>query len=191
MREYARLDDAVNRYLAVYRSVLNEPLPADDESDWYPHTRPIQLDDQAALRLRFTSIPEIAPARDQLVAELTLNNWSSVPIATAAPWPSLLTYRWLCTWSGAVVVARGVETILQPPTWPQTESTYPMRLVAPSVPGEYVLQATIIQEGWRWLDALPPRVRADASVWVVARGDESRLPFGIRPAAALSPQRVR
>jgi hypothetical protein len=50
-----------------------------------------------------------------------------------------------------------------------------MRVIAPAQPGEYILRVTIVQEGWRWFDALAPRVRTDASVWVTDRGGE--LPF--------------
>ena len=110
------------------------------------------------------------------IARVVIDNRSHVPLATAAPWPCLLTYRWLSAWSGAVVVEHGFHSILQPPAWPNAESAYALRVIAPNRPGEYVLRATVIQEGWRWLDALPPPVRADAAVRVISAGRESLVP---------------
>jgi hypothetical protein len=177
MRSHAGLQDGVERYVAIYRSVLSEQPAVEDDADWYPESQPLQLRDQAAVTLQFSGVPEFATPRQHVVAEVTLVNRSPRPIATAAPWPCLLAYRWLSAWNGAVVVEDGLRSILQPPAWPKAESTYTMRIVAPGEPGEYVLRATIIQEGWRWLDAMAPFVRADARVLVVAGDSESLVPI--------------
>lgn len=50
--------------------------------------------------------------------------------------------------------------------WPGRDTTHPLRGLAPSQPGEYILRATIVQEGWRWLDAMAPAVYADVPVLV-------------------------
>jgi hypothetical protein len=168
MRGHASLDDAVDRYLEIYRRALSEEPAVEDESDWYPESQRLRVEDQAAVTLQFSRLPEFAAPRQHFMAEVVLDNWSRLPIATAAPWPCLLTYRWLSAWNGAVVVENGFRTILQPPAWPRARSVYAMRIVAPSEPGEYVLRATIIQEGWRWFDVLAPPVRADAPVLVIA-----------------------
>jgi hypothetical protein len=192
MRAHARLEDAVDRYLAIYRSVLSEQAAVERDVEWYADSRPLQIEDQASLKLQFAQVPELATARQHFMAEVTLDNRSPVPIATAAPWPCLLTYRWLSAWNGAVVVEHGHRSILQPPAWPNVESAYSMRIIAPSEPGEYVLRATIIQEGWRWLDSLAPPVRADTPVWVAAAdGELTPTDPWNPPAAAESPRRAR
>jgi hypothetical protein len=166
MRENARLEDAVQHYLALYRSVLNEATWLDDEIDWHPASRPLQIEDQEGLKLRLLTVPASAAPQQHLTFDIALDNGTRVPIATSAPWPCMLTYRWLRRQTREIVVEHGFRTILQPPAWPGTESTYSMRAIAPSQEGDYVLRATILQEGWRWLDHLSPAVFAEAPVRV-------------------------
>jgi len=167
IRENAGLKNAVEQYLTLYRSVLDEPRPVSVDVDWHPVTIPLQIEDQAVLRLQSSTIPEsVAPCR-HLTFEISLFNGASVPIATAAPWPCLLMYRWLNARTRDMVVEHGLRTIIQPPAWPGRESVYSMRAIAPNEAGDYILRVTIIQEGWRWLDLVAPSVRAESFVKVV------------------------
>jgi hypothetical protein len=77
-------------------------------------------------------------------------------------------YRWLDGRTREVVVEHGFRTIIQPPAWPGAESIYSMRAIAPNQPGDYILRATIIQEGWRWLDFLAPAVSVESPVTIVS-----------------------
>jgi hypothetical protein len=168
IRTNATLEQAVEAYLALYRSVLDEQPVTGEACNWYAESRPLQLEDQAALHLRFATVPDRVAPGQHFIAHVSLDNRSAVPIATAAPWPCLLMYRWLDRWTGAMIVEHGHRSILQPPAPPHTESDYPLRVIAPDTPGDYVLRATVVQEGWRWLDALAPPVQAEASVRVSA-----------------------
>jgi len=168
IRETAGLDGALQRYLALYRSVLEERPTMIDGSDWHPVSRPIQIEDQAALHLRFVSRPEFAGAGEHLTFKVALDNQSSIPVATSAPWPCLLMTRWLDARTGKMVVEHGFRTILQPPALPGAMSVYPIRAIAPREAGDYTLRVTIVQEGWRWLDHLSPAVSAEARVVVAA-----------------------
>ena len=156
----------MEQYLSLYRSVLDEPQSDSDKVDWHPATVPLQTADQASLRLRLLTLPESVAPRGHFTFQVGLWNGTRVPVATAAPWPSLLMYRWLDASTGAMVVENGFRSILQPPAEPGGESVYSMRAIAPNRPGDYVLRVTIIQEGWRWLDALRPEVRVDAPVTI-------------------------
>jgi hypothetical protein len=166
IRASAPVEQAVDRYLALYRAIVDEPLPAGDQIDWHPTTTPLQLADQAALRLRFVDVPRSIAPRGQVIADVGVFNGSRQPIVTAAPWPSMLMCRWLDGRTGDLVVEHGFRTILQPPAWPDAETIYPVRAFAPAREGEYILRVTIIQEGWRWLDHLDPRVLAETRVLV-------------------------
>jgi hypothetical protein len=168
IRDHAGLDGALDRYLALYRTVLEEPDTA--AVNWHPATRRFEVADQAALRLRFLSVPETAAAGSHFVIQAGLYNGTHAPVATAAPWPFLLMYRWF-DGAGRMEVEHGLQTIVQPPAWPGAESFYSMRVVAPGTPGDYVLRATLMQESWRWFDALDPAVCAESPVRVTARGD--------------------
>ena len=166
IRENAGLSNGVEQYLTLYRSVLDEPLPVSDGVECHPATIPLQIEDQAAIRLQFLTVPPSAAPRRHFSCDVGLFNEAPVPIATAAPWPSLLMYRWLNASTGEIVVEHGLRSIIQPPAWPGGESVYSMRVIAPNEPGDYILRATIIQEGWRWLDFLTPAVCADAPVTI-------------------------
>ena len=100
------------------------------------------------------------------MVEVSLFNGTDLPIATAAPWPCLLMYRWLDAATRDVVVEHGSRSIMQPPAWPGEETPYTMRVISPNMPGNYTLRVTIIQEGWRWLDFLAPTVCVDARVTI-------------------------
>jgi glycosyltransferase involved in cell wall biosynthesis len=171
VRDYVRgsapIERAVNQYIALYRAIAAAPLPEDDSVDWHPATVPLQIGDQAALRLRFIEVPPSAAPRQHFRFDVGVFNGSRRPVATAAPWPSMLMCRWLDGRTGQFVVEHGFRTILQPPAWPDTETVYSMRAFAPGRAGEYVLRVTIIQEGWRWLDHLDPRVLAETRVVVL------------------------
>jgi len=168
MRENAGLDLAVQQYLALYRSVLEESQPIAGGVDWHPLTTPLQIEDQAALRLRLLTVPKSLAPRRHCTFEIGLRNETLAPIATAAPWPCLLMYRWLSARTRDMVVEQGLRSIIQPPAWPGVESVYSMRVIAPDRPGDYILRVTIIQEGWRWLDALDPAVCAESNVTVTS-----------------------
>ena len=164
MRKNSSLEAAVKRYVGLYRQAMGERTRVSDEIDWHPASRPLQIEDQEVLKLRLMNVPDSAAPRRQFTFDVALQNGSQVPIATSSPWPCLLTYRWLCRRTGEIVVEHGFRSILQPPAWPGMETIYPMRAIAPNREGDYILRATIIQEGWRWLDHLSPAVCADAPV---------------------------
>ena len=166
VRRNNRLEAAVKRYVALYRRAFVERSRVSDEFDWHPCSRPLQIEDQEGLKLRLLNVPGSAVPGGHLTFDAALDNRSAVPVATSAPWPCLLTYRWLSRRTGEIVVEHGFRTILQPPAWPGMESVYPMRAIAPNREGDYILRVTIIQEGWRWLDHLSPAVSADAPVRV-------------------------
>lgn len=166
IRATAGAVNGIERYLALYRAVCGEPLPEGEGIDWHPATSLLHLWDQEAVRLRLIDVPATVATRRHFACVVRLDNASPHVIATAAPWPSMLMYRWLDVRTGSLVVEHGFRTILQPPAWPGTQAVYPLRGIAPTQPGEYILRATIVQEGWRWLDAVAPAVYADAGMVV-------------------------
>src|SRR5262245_20290534 len=90
IRRSARLEDAVEQYLTLYRLALGEPPRGSDSPEWHPETQQLPLEAQAAVRLRFVDAPASVAPRQHFTFEVSLDNRSSPPIAPSAPWPSLL-----------------------------------------------------------------------------------------------------
>ena len=114
---------------------------------------------------------------------VVVDNRTPKPVATSPPWPCLLMYRWIARGAGEVVVEHGFRSIIQPPAQPGSETEYTMRIIAPKIEGQYVLRVTMIQEGWRWLDHLEPKVTADAVIRVVGETVAVPLVPGLTPAS--------
>ena len=114
IRENVGLDNALKQYLTIYRLVLDQQQPVADDVDWHPATTPANRrsgSSPAAIANRST----ISAPRRHCALEIGLYNRDIVPIATAAPWPSLLMYRWLHGRTHKMVVEHGLRTIIQPP----------------------------------------------------------------------------
>jgi hypothetical protein len=77
-------------------------------------------------------------------------------------------YRWLDAASGAMVVEHGLRTAVSPTCGPGCTTRHAVRVFAPARSGEFTLRVTMVQEGWRWLDALQPAVADETGVSVRA-----------------------
>ncbi|HYR89122.1 MAG TPA: glycosyltransferase family 4 protein [Terriglobia bacterium] len=167
VRQDADLTRAVEQYMALYRKVLSME-PPESSPDCYVATAPVQIEDQRLMSLSITSVPEHTEVRDYFMVAVRFENDAKVPVLTSPPWPSFLTYRWIEAGTGKIVIEDGFRSILQPCTLQNPLDCHEMKVIAPPVPGQYLLRVTIIQEGWRWLDHLEPKVSAEAEISVTA-----------------------
>ncbi len=165
IRDHAALENTVDRYVTLYEQILGERIPWGlwyRLRDGYPRTERVEARDQAGISVEVLEPPTSAWCGQLLRLSAKLSNDSSVALATSPPWPVLLAHRW----------SEGDEDsgrhILQPPLWPGSTRDYEMQVTAPMVPGEYVLQVRLLQEGWRWLDQVDPPVTAELPIRVVA-----------------------
>ncbi len=166
IRQTADLDEAVRQYEALYQLARSAGPWQVDGTEWHPPTEPLQIEDQAAVQVTITEVPPVVEAGRLFRARVTLRNGSRRPIATSHPWPCQLMYRWLDRESGAMVIEHGLRTVVSPPCWPGSTTSQTLRVFAPARAGELILRVTMIQEGWRWLDALEPAVADEAAVSV-------------------------
>ena len=165
----ASLTCAVDRYLDVYQRLRAEGVPSgipDGSPPRYPETRRLETSDQAGLQIQFEGPPGEVRAGEGFSIQLRLRSRIAVPVATSPPWPALFFHRWYEEDSDRPLPVETPRGILQPPLRPDTEAGYSIRVVAPRKAGQFRLRITIIQEGWRWLDELEPRVFADHRVTV-------------------------
>lgn len=167
IRRVASLEDAVNRYVALYRLALDEwPEPGESPDD-YPKTERLETADQARLTISLRDVPESVSGSRHFVIQARIANQTGLVVATAPPWPCFLMYRWIDRTSGEMVVEHGLRSILQPPLLPGSSSEYPVPVIPPGHEGDCILRVTLLQEGWRWLDTLDPKVCAEAPVCVM------------------------
>lgn len=106
-----------------------------------------------------------------------IKNAGPVPLASEAPNPVCVSYRWL----GPGGVREGGRTALPEPLAPGATIGVPLRLVAPGETGEYTLRLTLVQEHVRWFDDVDGANGVTATVAVEAATaraeDESSVVF--------------
>jgi hypothetical protein len=178
VRREAALEDAVTQYVSLYRAALAgvsqnraARLPMIEESNsGYPETRRLRKEDQAGLRIAFREFPRGACAEREFSLTVAIANRTTTHVATAAPWPGFLVYRWIHRETGEELAAQHLRSIIDPPAAPHSTGEYRMRVAAPAQTGVHILRVTMIQEGWRWLDAVEPAVCAEALVPVTPGG---------------------
>ena len=67
-----------------------------------------------------------------------------------------------------MVVFDGSRSRLSPPLDPNATGRYPMKIVAPEQPGEYILQTTMVQEDVCWFEDIQPGIVQEFGVTVFA-----------------------
>jgi len=117
-----------------------------------------------ALRLR-SRLERIRPGEEFFVS-VVLRRWTLKPVATASPWPTLLSYRWRQENENIWLKSEGVRSAVLPPIPWGYGGTYEARIIAPLLEGAYRLRVTLVQENWRWLDEKSPEVFDEITVQV-------------------------
>lgn len=191
IRQHANFDAALDRYLRLYADVLAEwrtqPVRRRMEHREYlratvqrlgalergvgdtgylPWMPALSLRDRARVRLRIRQ----APARVQCDAvfdiRVELGNGTGSPLGTFPPFPLNFACRWLSRLTRRILVREGERTPFPRALDPGQAEAYRIRATAPHHPGTYVVRATLVQEGLRWLDRRFPRVFADTTITV-------------------------
>jgi hypothetical protein len=97
-----------------------------------------------------------------------VTNRSSETFYLAAPFPVRLAYHWLQKATLQMVVFDGKRSELFPLLEANATALYPMIIIAPSQPGEYILQTTMVQEGVCWFEDIRPGIMQEFAVSVTA-----------------------
>jgi SAM-dependent methyltransferase len=110
--------------------------------------------DGAGLRMRLLGGPRQVTRGMEALWQVAIDNRSAARFSSAPPYPVKLSYHW-STAAGEVIEFDGLRSPLTPGIHPQSRARVPLRVRAPDMPGEFVLQASLVQEGVRWFDDLP------------------------------------
>jgi hypothetical protein len=195
IRTHATLATAVDQYARLYDEMMAEPLPTPPASParelaayaQASATRVYELEQElielrkpyrmeplsdiacAQLALRLHACPAMVECARPFGVRVQLENGSSEKLASFAPYPLHLGYRWLDAERDAAIdgVGETPRTVLRPALQPDEKAIYALHVIPPDRPGRYRLRATLVQEGVMWLDTIATPVIADAIVTVV------------------------
>jgi hypothetical protein len=129
---------------------------------------PLPLDQLNGVSLVIEDIKSRPTAGEIFHVKVKVKNGSSFLLASNPPWPVMLSYHWLDTATGNVIIFDGVRSCLISDFYPQTQHSNPMTVIAPPKKGSYILRVTLVQEQVAWFDSLPgSEVHTDGSVTVI------------------------
>ena len=112
--------------------------------------------EMAQVSFECLAIPLHAPAGKMLTANVQITNGSARELSTGPPFPVNLSYHWLNRKTGDLAVFDGARTPFFPPVPGGASALREMSIIAPIVPGAYVLHLTAVQEGVRWFEQAQP-----------------------------------
>ncbi|MDB5069333.1 MAG: methyltransferase FkbM family, partial [Candidatus Eremiobacteraeota bacterium] len=119
---------------------------------WLRNARP-----REACKVRLhTAIPPAMRAGAEHHLSYQLTNRAAAELVSELPYATQLGYRWTVHDGHPVEPGAPVRTPLPQPLAPGAAVRGDMRVVAPRVPGRYVLRLSVVQEGVAWFDDIDP-----------------------------------
>ncbi len=120
------------------------------------------------LSLEILTVPEAVATSAFFWPRVRLTNGTRRALCSVPPFPVYLSYHWAEASSGQVILANGQRTPLLPSLAPGATVEYPLFVSAPSAPGDYLLQVSLVQENIRWFESANPEILREARVRVTA-----------------------
>jgi hypothetical protein len=125
-------------------------------------------------------LPTELPVDMLIELDCTIENLGRAEMATCAPFPVHISYKWLDQYTGLRVAGiEGLRTGLGEPLKPNESRTFHVQVKAPETAGDYVLHLTLVQENVAWFDDLDPDNGCAAMVQVGPAAPFSDLIFQI------------
>ena len=147
-----------------------------------PESTSLQLD-REVFRMDILPVEKISPLSiklESVVQEVTISEmfWLDVEITNATdeplyscpPFPVHLAYHWIQKITHLMVVFDGERSGFFPCAPANSTTYWKMVVIAPSEPGDYVLQVSIVQDGVRWFDDANPDILRELVISVTANG---------------------
>ena len=89
-------------------------------------------------------------------------------LSSAIPYPISLSYHWMEKTNRRMIVFDGSRSALFPALEANATAHYPMAIIAPDQPGDYILQTTMVQDGVGWFENIRPGIVREFDVSVIA-----------------------
>lgn len=150
----------------MLRSLLMERYRQSETQVRKSWHEPIPERAKAQIEMSVLHAPSQAATKEPFSVEIELSNRSHYQIASRAPNQVHVSYHWLDGEEGQVVVFDGERTRLRGSLMPGEDQNLQVAVVAPSVPGRYILRIALVQEGIAWLDGDASRAFGDVEIIV-------------------------
>jgi GT2 family glycosyltransferase len=134
------------------------------------------------ISLAISDVPREVPISGRFRLAAHVINATDEPLLPGPPYPVRLAYHWLESHTRKVAVFEGNRSELLPGLHANAEGKFPMTIVAPNQTGDYILQATLVQEGVCWFEDVRPDIVREFAVSVRA---------GVKSPAHRREQKVR
>lgn len=118
----------------------------------------------ARVSLDVGAVPREVGLSEMFWIDVTVRNATNIPLATSPPFPVHLAYHWIHESTRQMVVFDGQRSELVPGVQANASTRCWMRVVAPSLPGKYILQPTIVQEVVWWFEDIRPDILQEFEV---------------------------
>jgi len=123
----------------------------------------IRMDALPRERIPDISMKVKTAPREVIVSEMfwldvEITNATSEPLYSCPPFPVRLSYHWMQEATHLMVVFNGERSGRYPCAPANTTTPWRMVVRAPSEPGKYILQTTMVQDGVCWFEDLCPEI---------------------------------
>jgi hypothetical protein len=129
-------------------------------------TEKLSPESVSKISLEVSNVPREVQSSAVFRLNTMVTNETNGTLSSAAPYPVHLACHWIEKATRRMVVFDGSRSRISPPLDPNTTGRYPMKIVSPGQPGEYILQTTMVQEGVRWFEDIQPGIVQEFGVSV-------------------------
>jgi hypothetical protein len=136
----------------------------------------LQPKDVSKLSFKVSGVPNVLRPSEMFWVDGEVINATSENICACPPFPVSLSYHWIQQATGQTVIFDGNRSGLFPGIPANASMQYRMLIIAPTEPGEYILQTTMVQDGVRWFEDVEPKILQEFALTLVA-GDNKPPPF--------------
>jgi hypothetical protein len=126
-------------------------------------------EEASKISLDVSSVPREVRVSDLFWIEAHVTNGTCQPLYPVHPYPVRLAYHWIEKATREMVVFDGNRSGLFPGLDANAVGHYSMTIIAPSHPGEYILQTTVVQDAACWFENIRLGILQEFSVSVTRR----------------------
>jgi hypothetical protein len=105
---------------------------------------------------------------EKMAVDVEVYNGTRGPLGSSGAWPTYLSYHWLSSGDRTVVSFEGHRSRLNGIQPPDSRRRHWAIVTAPSVPGAFILQITLVQEHVLWVNSVNPSCQCELDVVIEA-----------------------